>query len=295
MFSYFAYGLGIQSELPLPELVPAQAGDDVVIRLQGDDGIPSEVAGQEWYWRISSDDAVLSLKDVGVFLIREGREITVIPASGAEESLLRLYLVGNIMAILLYQRGLLVLHASAVEVNGHAVAFLGGSGSGKSSMAAALCARGHAIIADDVTAVKVKPNASLVFPGFPQLKLSEEAAAALGYDASSLFLLHPQEEKLGCRVVERFSQATRPLERIYVLAQDTPQTIELIRPQEAVIELIRHSYPTRLLQDGGASHFLQCGHLAKQVPFYRITRPLSLPSLPELATQVEEHILQGTR
>ena len=31
VFSYFAYGLGIQSELPIPEFIPALVGHDVTI------------------------------------------------------------------------------------------------------------------------------------------------------------------------------------------------------------------------------------------------------------------------
>jgi hypothetical protein len=46
-------------------------------------------------------------------------------------------------------RGFAALHASAVEIGGRAAVFAGTSGTGKSTMAAALGARGHRYLADD--------------------------------------------------------------------------------------------------------------------------------------------------
>ncbi|MCC7353725.1 MAG: serine kinase [Anaerolineae bacterium] len=290
MYSYFAYGLGIESTLSLPELVAAEAGRDVVVSVAGDDRVPPDAIGKEQYVRIAPEEAIIALQGVGVFLIRHGREIVVIPAPAVDESLLRLYVLGTVIGILLYQRGLLVLHASAVRVNGSAVAFLGAPGWGKSSLAAAMYARGHGVVADDVTPVNLESGSATVFPGFSQLKLDAEAALSLGYDPNTLFVLHPQEEKRGYRATRDFSTMPVPLSRVYVLDDGLAPEIEPIRPREAVIELVRHSFPTRLIQPGGAPHLVQCVHLARKVPFYRFRRAASLSSLSETARLVEEHL-----
>lgn len=293
MFSYFAYGLGIKSDLPLPEFLATDVGCDVTIRLDVNslpsNYVPLEVADKPAYIKITSAEAIIFFKDVGVFLVRGGQEVVVIPAPDVEDRLIRLYIVGTVMAVLLYQRGFLVLHASVINVNGGAVAFLGKSGAGKSSTAAALYARGHKIIADDVAAIDLGTPAT-VLPGFPQMKLSLEAADALGYDLESLLLLHPREEKRGYRIAQGFSQESLPLKRIYVLAEGAVLNIEPIRPQEAVIELVRHSRPTTLFHSGGAPHFLQCASLAQKFTIYRLQRPHSLSLLPDLAKLVEEHV-----
>lgn len=293
MFSYFAYGLGIKSDLHLPEFLATDAGCDVTIRLDingsPSDYVPLAVGDKPAYIKITPEEAIIFVKEVGVFLVRGGHEVVVIPAPNVEDRLIRLYIVGTVMAVLLYQRGFLVLHASVINVNGNAVAFLGKSGAGKSSTAAALAARGHKIIADDVAAINLSTTVT-VLPGFPQIKISPEAAAALGYDPQSLLLLHPLEEKRGYRIPQGFSQEPLPLKRIYVLAEDAALNIESIRPQEAVIELVRHSRPTTLFHSGGAPHFLQCANLAKKFTIYRLQRPNSLSLLPDLAKLVEEHI-----
>lgn len=295
MFSYFAYGLGIQSALPLPEFIAVKAGCDVTIRLESvdctpNDYVPLEVVDKQLYIKITSEEAIIFSKSVGVFLVRGGHEVVVIPAPGVDDRLIRLYIVGTVMAVLLYQRGLLVLHASVVDIGGGAVAFLGKSGEGKSSTAAALHARGYNIIADDVAAINLGTDPVTVFPGFPQIKLSPEAAVSLGYDIESLHLLHPREEKRGISITQGFSQTPLPLRHIYVLAEDAALDIEPLRPQEAVIELVRHSRPITLFHSGGAPHFLQCANLAKKLIIYRLKRPRCLSLLPDLAQLIEEHV-----
>jgi len=295
VFSYFAYGLGIKSALPLPELVSAEAGCDVTIHLQKtyykpEDYVPLEVLDKALYCKITKAEATIFSQNLGVFLVRGGCEIFAIPAPDADQRLIRLYIIGTVMAVLLYQRGLLVLHASVINAAGRAVAILGHSGAGKSSTAAALHMRGHHIIADDVGAINLDKQTPIIFPGFPQIKISPEAATALGYDLESLHLLHEQEARRGYRITQDFLPAPLPLERIYVLSEDSQFDIAPLRSHEAVMELVRHSRPTTLIHSGGAAHLLQCANLAKQLTIYRIKRPRSLSWLPELAQLLEEHI-----
>ena len=57
-----------------------------------------------------------------------------------------LFFVGNVIAWLLTLAGECVLHASAIEIGNSAIAFAGGSGMGKSTLAALLCANGARFI-----------------------------------------------------------------------------------------------------------------------------------------------------
>jgi len=293
MFSYFAYGLGIHSTLPLPEFLPAETACDVFVRLESGNCVPLEASGKQQYLKITPEEAMLFLRHVGIFRARKGHEIVVIPSPGVAERIIQLYIVEAIMALLLYQRGLLVLHASAVEIDGGGIIFLGESGQGKSSIAAALHARGHGIIADDVTAINVGTDSPIVFPGFPQLKISQEVAATLGYDFESLPLIHPLEDRRACRDICGFPRTPLPLKGLYslLLTEGDGPEIAPLRPQELLVELIRHSYGIRSLHQAGgsASHFLQCAALAPNVPAYRLNRSNCLSSLPFLARLVEEH------
>ncbi|MBE9038104.1 serine kinase [aff. Roholtiella sp. LEGE 12411] len=294
MFSYFAYGVGIQSELPIPEFIHAQRGCDVTVHIDNDhtavDYLSEQVISQPWNLKLSLEESVLYIKEVAVFLVQGGDKIVVIPAPNACDILIRFYLVGTVMAILLYQRGLLVLHGSVVNIHGGAVVFLGVSGQGKSSTSAAFLAQGYGFLSDDVAPVTLGTKPATIAPGFPQIKLSRETAAALGYDFESLLVLHPDDEKRGYRLTQNFSQTPLPISRIYVLADDTEFGIEPLNPRDSVMELVQHSRPTTLYHSGGTSHFLQCVALAKEQTIYRLKRPRDLTLLPELVKLVENHL-----
>jgi hypothetical protein len=295
---YAAYGLGIHSALSLPEMADsAEAAADVVIQLRKIDRSPSEINPDGTCFHVGPQEAYLSWAEVGAFLVRGGREVLVDPVPGAEERVIRLPLLGAVLAVLLHQRGYLVLHASAVAVADGVVAFLGVKGSGKSTMAAALHARGHPVMADDVVALDVDEMADpMVLRGFPQLKLwPESAASSLGDDPESLPRLHPQFQKRSRRLTGSLAQGRLPLRRIYVLAQAPTPAIEPLPPREALLQLIHHSYCGRfgkqLLQGEEATlHLQRCAALTNRVPVCWLLRRPSLEALRDLACMVEEDL-----
>lgn len=298
MYFYNAYGLGIHSILSLPELVTAsQIEADVVIQVGKVDRSLSEIDMRGYRFHMSAESAYFFWDRLGSFLVRDGKEIIAAPLPGLEECLVRLPILGMAMAVLLYQRGFLTLHASAVAINGSVVAFIGRKGQGKSTMAATLYGRGHLMMADDMTALDLgEAGCPMVLPGFPQFKLwPDAAAAALGDDPEMLPRLFSGYEKRARRAADRFSQKSLPLKRIYLMCEGSAIEIKPLQPQEAIIQLINQSYIARvahpLIQGMGAcSHFLQCTSLIKSVPVYRLERPRSLPMLSAIALLIEEHL-----
>lgn len=293
MFRYGAYGLGIDAALPLPELVARDEASnrDVVVRL-GRVGYPlPKVLPDEVYSRATADEVLLVWKDAGAFLVRGGREIVVDPLPGVEERVLRLCILGPALGVLLRQRGRVVLHASAIDVAGGAVAFLGEAGWGKSTMAAALHSQGHRVVTDDVTALQVDKDYPVVFPGFPQLKLWPEALVALGDVPERMPWVEPNVQKRARRSIRGFSLDPLPLRCVYVLAFGETQQIEPLGPRDALVELVRHSYGARVLKTvETSSHFLQCAGIVNSVAVRRLKRPRSLEALPDLALLVEEDL-----
>jgi hypothetical protein len=293
MYSYSAYGLGIRSEILLPELIATDDYKDIEVQLRKFKNNNLPTINNEPYLKINPNEIILSLEEVGYFEIRKGSIINVSPAPNVEDALLSRYIIGTVMALLLYQRGLMVLHASSLNINGAAVAFLGTPGSGKSSIAAALHKNGHEIITDDVSAIDFKGGKFRVFPGYPQIKLSDDVARSLGYDIKSSIKLDSQEEKRGYRVNSRLIETPVELRQIYVLTKASPQGIERITHHEALIEIIRHSYPTRFAQSEDPEHFLKCVNLVNNLPLYRLNRSSSLQVLPKLAQLVEKNLIEN--
>jgi hypothetical protein len=88
------------------------------------------------------------------------------------------YLIAQVLPWAAVVRGLEVLHASAVEVGGRAIAITGPSQAGKSTVAAAWLAAGARLVADDVVAITLAGGEPLVHPG-PAILSVRPATAAL--------------------------------------------------------------------------------------------------------------------
>ena len=297
MFSYYAYGLGIHSEIEIPEFIETSTEKDVAITVNKDssiaDYLPPEAIEQRWALHLNRDRATVYVKETGVFLINNGQKIVFIPALEASEQVTRFYVVGTVMAILLYQRQFLVLHGSVINIDGEAVIFLGNSGDGKSSTAAALHAAGYKLVNDDVAPITLGDRPAFLQPGFPQIKMSLETANALGYDFESLPLIHPQESKRGYRPQHNFSRSPLGIKRIYVLDYGAEFASTPIASSLATMELSRHSRPTTLYHRGDALHFFQCADLVKEQTIYRLQRPKNLKLLPKIADFISQDLSQN--
>jgi hypothetical protein len=244
---------------------------------------------------VHGDHACYALQGVGVFLISAGKHIRVEPHEGVTEEALRLCILGPALALALLQRGFFTLHASAVSIEGGAVAFLGGHGWGKSTMAAMLRARGYPVVSDDLTTLEWGKDT--VIPSFPQLKLWPDAIGALGKASHEFPQVHPDVDKRALRFTEGFAPDPLPLRRLYLLAVGHPTTIETLRPMQVFEELMRHWYGARF---GPAlfdaldlrAHFLRVSRLARTVPVRRLQRPSTLREDPDLGEAIERAILR---
>jgi hypothetical protein len=296
LHSYYAYGVGIDSELPLPELAtsPPAVPSVASIRVGRIETPPPNIPDSSH--SVSPCEVVLAYSGVGRFRVTDGREILVEPEPDAEPSLLRVCLLGPAMAVLLHQREQLVLHASAVRLGEGVSIFLGGKGWGKSTLAACLDARGQGLVADDIVAVQTTDDGDArVYPGFPRLKLWPGAAGFLGWDPDSLPRLTSELEKRHAPAQGPFSLASRPLRRIYVLEFGDRVEIEPIQPREAMLEMVRHSYLLRFLPASGTSvpHFRQCRALVQSIGLTRLKRPVRMDLLPHIADLLQEHGARG--
>lgn len=122
------------------------------------------------FHRIRYEDGETFLVNDEGWIARDARDATAAePGAISFERAL-----GAPLALLLAARGRFLLHASAIEVAGRAVALVGESGAGKSTLARAAAGRGLIRLADDQLPVRLGPE-PVALPHFPQLKLSPAA------------------------------------------------------------------------------------------------------------------------
>ena len=292
-YRYVAYGVRVASYEPLAPLVLVE-GDgapDVRVRRGALDNRPFE-ALEGFQTHITPNEIWIRHSRVGTFLVRQGSEIVVDPLPAVDERVIRSYIVKAALAAVLLQRGKLILHASGAAIGGAAVAFVGASGMGKSTTSAALHARGHPVIADDLLGVDVRDaDTPMALPGFPQMLLLPESASALGRDPSLLPRVSPVSDKFKLDAPEGFSLDPVPLRRIYALADADRDAVEPLGGREAVATLVAHTFGILAFGQGAKpAHFLLCAELVKRVPVRRLARVRRLDRLTELVRHVEEDL-----
>jgi hypothetical protein len=292
---YTAFRLNIQSDLPFPELAPGYAAPDVFIRR----GLIGSAFGEEapiQCLRADPGEALLSWGQVGLVLVRGGTEIRYDPAPGVHADTLRLYLLGAALGVLLHQRRLTVLHASAVAVNGRIAAFIGDKGAGKSSTAAALCARGHSLVSDDLLAIHFDAQGKpFVNYSYPQLKIWPDAAQTLGLAPENMDRIRPEVEKRVFQPAALDPQGEYPLEAVYLLGIGETNEFLPLPPQAALFYLVRNIYVSRFgrafsMPGMSPTPFEQSAELAKRVRITGLKRIINLSALPDIAQQIEENM-----
>jgi hypothetical protein len=190
-YTYRAYGLTIRVPFACPALTPTDAGSaadaaDVVVHERP---VP---------WRLRAPRAGEASWDAapGAFLLRGGQRsgrflveagtVLLERNLACDDAVLARHFTDQVLAALLRNRGLLVLHANAVQTPDGVVVIGGDSGSGKSTTLAALLRRGCRMLSDDVTALRPgdAPGVIEVVPGAAQIHLTQDAAEGLGYAVS---------------------------------------------------------------------------------------------------------------
>jgi len=287
MHIYTGYGFCIHSEISIPELTASSGEPDITVCI-------GKISAAQKQTADSAQHFLGYLERAGTALIEEGRQITLEPETGADESLLRSTITGPAMSIILRQRGFLVLHASSIAIGNEAVAFIGGSGWGKSTLASAFHAQGHNILTEDVTAIKIGTSRPIVIPSFPQLRLWKEAAISLGHDVNYLPPIEPNSQKLLYQFSHGFQQTPLPLKQIYVLAKGVEHKIDQLSPQDAFAALICHTRGANLLKSPAfvTSHLHQCANLISNAESYRFTRKPGLEELARLVKMIEDNVVK---
>ena len=209
----------------------------------------------------------------------------------------RVVLLGPVLGLLCYLRGLVPLHASAVRIGTKAVALAGPSGIGKSTLAAALAQRGHDLICEDVCPLDVVAEQPLVLPTFPALKLNAASLGILGVDPSGLPRVQFEDEKYQLLLRHNFDPSPQPLSKVYLLedaleGDDAIISVDGVEAFERVsAEIFRPAFGRRLLTK--PTLFAMAAKLTGRVEVRRLVRQRNFMRLPTLIKSIEVDALKG--
>jgi hypothetical protein len=294
--------LAYASELDLPELEragPSAALPVIAIRLgRAPQRVTSPVVHGPAY-EANVREFLFRVAGVATYYVRDGAEVIVDPVADAPAIDVRSYLLGSIFAAICHQRGLLPLHASAIATPRGAVAFLGDSGAGKSSLAAFLAGRGHAVLADDICLIDPSaPINSRVLPVSPWLKLWQTTLDSLGQPSHGLTRTFADENKY--RIPVRTGYPAAALAEVILLdvaaegGEAETVRFELLPPARAIHAVLELTYQWWLVRATGQQerYFLRCGQALQGVRVHRMYRPWGFDRMKLTLDALEAHLIQ---
>lgn len=297
--NYSLFGLHLRSNQTIPGLTPIRpAPVDVDVSLGAAPAWVAEIRPAEarrWYvspfqdrdgqpvLAVSTlDDGHLTLRfsEGAAFVIdRNGSHVWgswTAPLSIADAAS---YLFGPVLGLVLRLRGITPLHASAIAVNGRAVALAGADGAGKSTLAGAFALDGDPVMTDDLLALPIENDHCYAQPGVPWLRLKRESAEVLQPLAALPPLTLTADDgylDLDLRQPGFRHEATpQPLAAVFLLGDrlaDTPSpSIERLHGSGAVTSLAATTWAMRLLDPQMRAQELDVlSWIANHVPVFRV-------------------------
>jgi hypothetical protein len=228
----------------------------------------------------------------------DGQNVAMWRAPGVQESTAEHLYLNQAVPLALSRQGRLVLHASAVEIKGQCIAFAGPSGRGKSTLAASFATSGHRFLTDDGLQLAVQGGRLEAMPSHPSIRLwadSQRAIMPAGAPSAE-----PVEYTSKVRFLADASLGycpdPQPVRALFFLGPGDSDhvRIEPLRPQAALVELVRHSFLLDISeQQMLASHFDEISRTANLGALYHLDYPRRYEMLAEVRHSIIEYVQEA--
>lgn len=276
---YRAFGLTWASTFALPMIKGAPGAEpDVALGLcenvdplwSGDPRTP------EWRFRIDgrrfviergwAGDFRLSRQDgVRFHLDREATSISCEPPVVSDPASRRL-LLDTVLWTTTLLRGLEGLHASAVLTEAGVVAFLAGSGGGKTSIAFELVRRGYPLVCDDVLIVERRRGGFVAHPSPPVMNLP----AAMPLHGVRVDPIARIGEESWVSAAHVATQQPSRLAHLFLLERAPGFDRRVVDMEPTALDLLRHAQVHAFVESWERRRFELCSDLAVGVPLSRV-------------------------
>lgn len=304
--SYEMYGLRIRSGIPLGAPVASvTTAPDLTVRLSENPAASDFVHGGEelasldfgegrgYVFVRGRHEYRLAFHGVCDFRFSSDlRTVTVRLATGQSPESAGWLLRASVPALLLGLAGECMLHASAIESKGAAIAFAGDSGMGKSTLAARCCLAGHRLVTDDLLRLDLDAGLIACFPGGGEIRLRE--------GASEMTDLAP-DDRVGRSVDGRLvlncdrASTSLPLAAVAIPRPAREQSrIKARRLSKAEALFCLSAWPRVTgwkIEEPRRAYFKNVGELVKRVPVCEVEMPWGPPFpaefVPEILSAIE--------
>lgn len=307
LYRYSFAGCQISASAALTGLTASGAPahpDDITIEFA--EGLCAPVAVEKWrhHWRSLTSAPSLSLARIGDTWVLRAPELAdfiisvdlcsvrVQPLVSVDAGTIDHLLLDQLIPRILGQRGELMLHASAVQIDGGGVAlFVGRSGIGKSTWAATLYRMGHTLLADDCVLLRSDGFCTTALPTYPSLRLLPDGVDHFSLDIDEAeSMAHYSSKKRLPLSSAKWDKTGSRVGALFLLEEPSCEIRAGIHPasaRHAFMELVRNTFRLDATDALRAAQFMPgLASVAESVPAFTVQAPRGLSALGEFANSV---------
>ena len=181
--------------------------------------------------------------------------------------------LNHVIPFSLYQNRKLMIHGSGVSKNGRGILFIGGSGSGKSSLSASL--KDFKVIAEDSVFANFENKNCYVSTGFPLIKLTKEVAKILNYKKEESIQLPGDRLSRSYYPIQNFTTERVLVDKCYILEWGDKFDIKKIEPKKFLANFLFSTYSSIPVNSCKVSSEILHRHASQflsSVKTYKLTR-----------------------
>jgi hypothetical protein len=241
----------------------------------------------------SGSDYLVRFPGVADFRVdSNGRHVTCCPTPTATDAAIAHLWENQVQPLALAHQGHFVLHASAVALDGErAIAFLGPSGRGKSTLAAAFALRGCPYLTDDVLQVRQHGESWHAVPRPPSLRLWEDARNELlpSPEAGATHAASSGKANAAKHYAIPACAEPRKLQAAFVIGADRSPSIgmERLRSGEAAIAWVSNGFTLDTTEPSSLrAQFDRVCAIAAAIPTMKLNHPGDWKQLGQLMDQI---------
>jgi hypothetical protein len=311
-YDYALYGLRIRSDIKLTlDDVPLEGSADVEV-FEGSWQQFADIAAQveldhaDWIHHHELTDGRSFIRYDGLFefvVASSGTQVFYRFLSDVSKESFQTYVLGRVFSFALVKMGYEPLHAATVVVDGKAVAFLGASTFGKSSLAACFVVSGFPLLTDDTLRLEERDGLYVAFPGPPRLRLLPKIARLYLGGTSNGVVMNPREKNarapklIFCLSRSQSHAQVAPLSAIYVVTAPRKVhrkqriAISSLTPLQALMNVVSFTHNDGLTGSDRLTRQLEAARrLIESVTIRSLSYPRILASLDEVKDAVLEDL-----
>ena len=244
---------------------------------------------------------LLRFPDFADFIVSsDGKEIRCYPDSGASRDVIGHLFLNQVVPRILNHWGRVVLHGSAVVSRLGAVAFLGETGWGKSTLAASFSVERFPLLTDDGFVIKDDAGTLCAIPSRSGLRLWPDTLREVFREEPPSAQASDNTRKTNVAFDDlRLTQGELPvpISAIYVLppAEGPTDSVEIrvdpLSSREAFLELVKYLYRLHVNdRQRSKIEFRKLGRVANEIPLSRLHFPRRFSALPLVREAVLNHL-----